>query len=301
MIALTKGMLRAGRALGVAAACVVFIADNSAQAEMVFGVTQQDILVTWDSATPGTIVTGVAITGLAVNETIQAIDFRPATGQLYAIGSQSNLYVINPITGAATAVNGGVNNPLNPPLNGSNFGFDFNPDVDLIRITSNADQNLRVNPITGAVAAVDPSLAYAAGDPNFGVNPNVTHSAYRTGFPGGPPTTLFGIDAGLDVLVVQNPANAGLLTTVGSLGINVAEDGGFDISAITGTAYAALRPTSQSVSYFYTINLSTGQASLVGEIGGGVVIRAMTVVIPGPGALLAMAFGVLFIGRRRRA
>jgi hypothetical protein len=295
-------MLRAGRALGVAAICAsaIFI-HNSARAEMVFGVTQQDILLTWDSSSPNAIQSGIAITGLAQNETIQGIDFRPATGQLYAIGSHSNLYVINPATGAATQVNGGANNPLNPPLNGSNFGFDFNPDVDLIRITSNADQNLSVNPITGAVAAIDTSLAYAAGDANFGVNPNVTHSAYRNAIIGGPPTTLFGIDAGLDVLVIQNPASAGQLTTVGLLGINIAEDGGFDISSVSTMAYAALRPTNQSVSYFYAINLSTGQANLLGQIGGGVNIRAMTVAIPGPSALVALAFGVMFVGRRRRA
>ena len=265
-----------------------------------YGVTEQNILVSWDSSSPGTILSGIAISGIGFAD-VQAIDFRPATNELYAVGSNSSLYTINVTTGLATPVNGGVNNPLNPPLNGSNFGFDFNPDVDLIRITSNADQNLRVNPITGAVAGIDVSLAYAAGDFNFGVNPNVTHSAYRNAIIGGPPTTLFGIDAGLDTLVIQNPANAGLLTTVGSLGINIAEDGGFDISAFSGIAYAALRPTSQSVSYFYSINLNTGQASLVGEIGGGVNIRAMAVVVPGPSALIALAVGVLFAGRRRRA
>ena len=297
------GSLRAYRALGVVAASAFVLAMpvGNARAEMIFGVTEQNILISWDSASPGSVMSGVAITGLNQNEDIQSIDFRPGTGQLYGIGSQGNLFTINTATGQATAVNGGSNNPLNPGLNGSNFGMDFNPTVDLIRITSNADQNMRVNPDTGAVVASDSLLAYANGDSNFGVNPNVTHSAYTNNFAGAQSTTLYGIDAGLDVLVVQNPANSGLLTTVGPLGLNVAEDGGFDISGLSGAAYAVLRPTNSSVSFFYSINLISGQATLIGEIGGGVNIRAMSIVpIPGPSALLVTAFGVVLFRPRRR-
>lgn len=298
-----NGSRRANRARGfvVTAAISVAILGAAANAELIFGVTEQDILVSWDSSSPGTIIAGTAITGLAMNERIQSIDFRATTGQMYAIGTQSNLYTINVTTGAATEVNGGANNPFNPQLNGSNFGFDFNPLADLARITSNADQNLRVDPNTGAVVGVDSALAYANGDPNFGANPNVTHSAYTNNFPGAPTTQLYGIDAGLDVLVLQNPPNSGTLTTIGSLGVNIAEDGGFDVSGLTGLAYAALRPVGMSVSHLYLINLNTGLATDLGEIGGGVNIRAMTIApIPGPGALLAAAVGLMAFRFRRR-
>jgi hypothetical protein len=300
--------VRGQRALALAllAASAVTTLTGSAHAALVYGVTEQDVLLSWDSATPGTIANGVAITGLAQNETIQGIDFRPAGGAMFALGSQNRLYTINQTTGVATLVGAG---PFSPGLNGSNFGFDFNPTVDRIRVVSNADQNFRLHPDTGAVAGSDTNLAYIAGDTNFGDNPNVTHAAYTNNFAGATTTTLYGIDTGLDVLVRQggvdgSPSpNLGELTTIGSLGINVAEDGGFDIFSPVGggnTAYAALRPTGESVSYFYTISLTTGTATLVGEIGGGVNIRAMTVVIPGPGGLAVLAAGLLLGKRRRR-
>ena len=92
------------------------------------------------------------ITGLQMSETILGIDMRPLTGQLYALGSGSRLYTINMASGAATAVGTG---PFDTVLKGTSFGFDFNPTVDRIRIVSDMGQNLRVNPITGVIAAVD--------------------------------------------------------------------------------------------------------------------------------------------------
>lgn len=44
------------------------------------------------------------ITGLENGEEMLSIDYRPATGQLYALGSSSRIYIINEETGAATAL-----------------------------------------------------------------------------------------------------------------------------------------------------------------------------------------------------
>jgi hypothetical protein len=276
----------------VAGTTLSIFAVAPASAELVYGVTQQDILVSWDSASPNNIISGFAITGLSQNETVQAIDFRPATGQLYALGSQSQIYTINLANGVATAVGDGF---APPAANGANFGLDFNPTVDLIRLTSDANQNLAISPITGEVTAAGANLNYASG-----LDPNVVHSAYSNNVAGALTTTLYGIDTGTDNLVIQNPPASGNLTVVGGLGLNVAEDGGFDISGATGTAYAALRRADQSVSGFYTIDLTSGLATFVGQIGGGVNIRAMSVFIPGPGAIALLAMGLMAIPRRRR-
>jgi hypothetical protein len=64
-----------------------------------YGVTTTNQLVRFDSATPGTVVAVGAITGIQGGETILGIDFRPATGQLYALGSTSRLYTIDTATG----------------------------------------------------------------------------------------------------------------------------------------------------------------------------------------------------------
>src|SRR5262245_59757707 len=58
----------------------------------------------FDSATPGTLVGGGAILGLATGESILAIDFRPANGLLYGISSASRLYTIDTATRMATQV-----------------------------------------------------------------------------------------------------------------------------------------------------------------------------------------------------
>ena len=66
------------------------------------------------------------------------------------------------------------------------------------------------------------------------------------------------------------------LNTVGPLGVNAGAANGFDISGATGTAYAALRNAGPSS--LYTINLSTGAASLVGPIGSGLALTGLTII-----------------------
>jgi hypothetical protein len=164
-------------------------------------------------------------------------------------------------------------------LSGASFGVDFNPTVDRLRVTSDADQNLRINVDTGA-ATVDGALAYAAGDANAGQDPNVAGSAYTNSMAGATTTTLYGIDSARDVLVTQNPPNNGTLNTVGALGVDAGDAVGFDIAPNGNTAYAAL--TVDGASQLYTINLTTGAAALVGGVGGGAQLRGLAVFNPSP-------------------
>ena len=242
--------------------------------ELIYAVTTSNLLISFNSATPGSILSSVAITGLQAGENVLGIDFRPVTRQLYALGSTSRLYTINLTTGAATAVVA----PFTPALNGTAFGFDFNPTVDRIRVTSNDDQNIRLNPNNGTVAGIDNTIVYAAGDPNFGVNPNVVGSAYTNNFVGATTTTLYDIDSNLDILVTQNPPNNGTLNTVGPLGFNTSDLVGFDISRVSSTAFASLTVPAAATSAFFTMNLTTGAVTLVGTIGGGVTISGIAVV-----------------------
>lgn len=280
-------------AMAIAAVPLVVLA-GSAQAELVYGVTLQQTLVSWDSAAPSTLLSGVAISGLQANEVIHGIDMRPNTGEMFALGSMNRLYKINRMTGVATQ----VGPAFSTPLNGSSFGFDFNPTVDRIRVVSDVDQNLRLNPDTGGLI-VDTPLAYANGDPNFGKNANVVHAAYTNSFKGATSTTLYVLDTGLDVLAIQNPANSGQLMTVGSVGADLTDLGGFDISGMSGLAYAVVRDNLLARSTFWRIDLATGQGTMIGEIGGGAIITAMTVV-PAPGAAALMGLIGLGAARRRR-
>ena len=272
-----------------------------ASAELIYGVAavgNATSLLSWDSSSPGSIVSGSFVSGLQSNETIVGIDFRPATGQLYALGTSSRLYTLNTSTGAATAVAGA----FAPPLNGFNFGFDFNPTIDRIRAVAETNKNTVFNPITGAVQLSATDLFFGPADPNFGVDPNVVNSAYTNNFVGAATTQLYGIDTALDILVTQ-ANNAGTLGTVGPLGFNATGVGGFDISGTTGIAYAALLPSGSSQSNLYSINLLTGLATNLGQIDGGVIITAISVVpaIPEPAtlALAGMAVAAIPLLRRR--
>lgn len=200
------------------------------------------------------------ITVRGLDGRLQAIDFRPSNGLLYGVTDSDKIYTINPNTGAATFVS-----TLSISFNGGfQSGIDFNPVVDRLRIVGSNDQNFRVNVDTGAVLS-DTPLAFAAGDANAGVDPNITAAAYTNSRAGASATQLFGIDYDLNALVLQNPPNNGTLNTRVPLGINFDPIGGFDIFTDAGgmnTAFVVSGPT------LYTIDLSTGAATRVGFLSG---------------------------------
>ena len=207
----------------------------------------------------------VSITGLQTSETILAIDYRPATGQLYGVSDMSRLYIINPTTGVATAVS---MTPFTPAIAGTNVGFDFNPTVDRIRLVTDQDQNLRLNPNTGAVAATDLPL-------NPG-NPEVVAVAYINSFAGATSTVLYDINVADDMLYRQFPPNNGTLVPVGPLGVLATGEGGFDISSDNSVALAVLfgrgddgeggeEISNGNKIRFYYIDLASGDATNAGK------------------------------------
>ena len=215
-----------------------------------YGVDNANNLLIFNLSAPGFAVTK-PITGLQGGETILGIDMRPATGQLYALGSTSRLYTINMSNGVAAVVG---TTQFAPLLSGTSFGFDFNPTVDRIRVVSNTGQNLRLNPNTGSTAAVDLPL-------NPGT-PAVSAAAYTNNFAGATTTTLYVIDATTDKLYIQTPPNNGTLVEVGRLGINITADNGFDIGGRSGKAYGAF--SIGSITKLYTLDLTTGL--VVGQV-----------------------------------
>ena len=289
-----------------AASALAICAAIPAQGELAYALTQLDQIITFDTVAPGNLFSARAITGLQASETLLGIDYRPANGVLYGLGNSSRLYTIDPNTGAATQVGSGQFTTL---LNGTTFGFDFNPVVDRIRIVSDLDQNLRLNPNDGSVSGVDVGLSYAAGDPFFGQSPNVNGAAYANNVPGALTTTLYVIDSLQNSLAIQNPPNNGTLTTVGPLGIDGSRFNGFDISGLTGFGYAATPASSGGAAAdLYRINLGTGAATLLGHIGpadADILVRGFTVAAvpePSTGALAVIGgLGLLMLRLRRRS
>ncbi|MFN3168427.1 MAG: DUF4394 domain-containing protein [Phycisphaeraceae bacterium] len=289
-------MRRTTRSLAAFTAVAGLAWAGTTRAETAFAVTQNGTLISFDTASPNALTAGFAITGLQANEVIHGIDFRPATGELYALGSTSRLYTLDTATGAATQVGSG---PFAPALNGSSFGFDFNPVIDRIRVVSDVDKNYVLNPNDGTATGVT-DLFYNAGDANETANPNVVNSAYTNSFAGTTSTQLYGIDTGLDILVTQ-ANSAGTLQTVGAIGADVNAIGAFDISGATGDAFVAEIDvaTSPNRTRFWTLDLNTGQGTFVGEVGGGQIVTALAVV-PEPGSLALLGLAGLSVLRRRR-
>jgi len=218
-----------------------------------YALTNDGKLLWFNARNPQSVTSQVTISGLVTGDKIVGIDFRPATGQLYGLGSNSYVYVIDPKTGIARAIN---STPFTPTLSGTNFGFDFNPTVDRIRVVSSSGQNLRLNPENGAVAATDLNI-------NNVVNARVGSVAYTQNRAGAATTTLFDIDATTDKLYKQDPPNDGKLMEIGSLGYDIDETGGFDISPDGSAALAALGYMGKSS--LFTIDINTGKASKIGE------------------------------------
>ena len=115
-------------------------------------VTASGRVISFNRAAPGTLSSNVALSGLAAGESLVGIDTRPADGQIYAVSSNSRIYTLDARTGALT-----FKSALSTALSGSQFGVDFNPVADRLRLVSNTGQNLRVDVSTGA-ASVDGTI-----------------------------------------------------------------------------------------------------------------------------------------------
>jgi hypothetical protein len=261
-------------------------------------------LVRFSSTTPGTTTT-VALTSVAAGEVMVGIDWRPQTGQLMglavnALTDTGSVYVIDPQTGAATAVgtagqvafttDGATAVDLPDPVT-SGYGFDFNPTVDRIRVTSSSGLNFRLNPNNGA--PVDGNNGGAAGsvvgtNPDGAINGAATGAgaaAYTNSFGQsltGGVTTLYTLDASTNQLMIQNPPNAGgqaspLAVTLSGAPLDFTDASGFDIpasvavstsnAAAVGQGYAVL--TVGGTPGLYAINLSNGTAISLGTLLNG--------------------------------
>ena len=283
MLDVMKAIFRAT----IICAAMISLASVTARAELLYGTNGLSIF-RFDSSTPSAFTTS-AFTGLQGGETIVGFDIRPANGMLYGIGSSNRLYIINPMTGAATQV--GASGTFS--LNGTAFGTDFNPVPDRIRQVSNTEQNLRINP-NDATLTNDSALNPAG---------NIVAVAYSNNFAGATSTTLYAIDSASGTLgIISNPNAGGPITTVGSLGLgtNLNEAIGFDISGLSGIGFASITVGGQS--RLYSINLSTGAATNLGAIGTGTVsmlgLTAATAV-PEPSTYMLLALAAGFLAFRR--
>lgn len=256
------------RLTALAAVVVALVIPTSAHATTIYVLTLDERLLRYDSASPGTIVSETPITGiLGSGVDVSALECRPATGQLYLFTNEPSidrqrLYTLDPLTGAATFVA-----TFSSSLIGIAFGVDFDPVGGQVRVFSNREENLSVDPANGNATA-GTAVSYPSGDPGFGANPCLEGAAFTNTTGGGATTALYGVDTSTNTLVTLPTPGNGVMHTIGPLGADAAYDfAGFDIAA-DGTAFAAFAVEGTLNSGLYTINLTTGAATLVGLLGG---------------------------------
>jgi hypothetical protein len=266
------------------------LAASPAKATTVYALTTTGALLTFDHATPGTITNNVTVSGLGgyellaidVRPTVQTTPANPGAGTLWGIGRSGTnfqLFVINPATGVATVIGFPIAAGINSVPGSDEWGFDFNPATDRIRlVNSSGANNYRLNPnANAALDFTDTSLAYAVGDPNAPTAPQVDAAAYSTTAFGGT-TKLYYIDSNLNILAASASPDSGQLQTIGPLGTDIDQPNGFDIFG----GLALFSVPGITGSSLYSVNLTTGAAAPIGAFPLLTNVRGLAISISDP-------------------
>ncbi|MER5648686.1 DUF4394 domain-containing protein [Streptosporangium sp. NPDC002524] len=228
------------------------------------GLTGNQHLVGFEIRSPGRARDLGAVNGLAGDTALVGIDYRVQNGKLYGVGNQGGVYTLS---GPSTALKV---SQLTVPLSGTGFGVDFNPAANRLRVISDTGQNLRHNiddpvgtPAVGQTVADGPLAGPApspvvtgvigAGYTNNDLNP-------ATG------TTLFDLDTTSARVLLQSPANAGVVVPTGNLRVAATGAAGFDVYSslnngitVSNSAFATLKVGGRY--RLYGVNLLTGSVN----------------------------------------
>ena len=199
-----------------------------------------------------------------------------------------------------------------PPVLAQPAGATDNPKIDnLERLSSfrqtgtagcavgNTGANYVVNPNDGSLQLTATPVAYGAGDPNAGRSPVVTAVAYTPSAQTGntADSQLYAIDSSRAADVFARLANnTGVLTTVGTTGVDFGPRDSFDIDG-TGAAFAL------DGNQLYSANLQTGAFSFLGLTDRPLFgLSAQVAAVPEPAtwAMMLVGFGLMGGAMRRR-
>lgn len=282
-----RGAAAAAVALATAAALAVSAApaDATGSRLTVVGLTDHNRVVMFDAAKPHLARNLGTVRGLTDDTTLVGVDYRVQNGRLYGVGDAGGIYTIA-LGGPrpqATLVS-----RLTVPLDGTSFGVDFNPAANRLRVISDTGQNLRHNiddpmgaPATGTTAT-DAPLTVPGPPPVTATG--VAAAAYTNNdLSADTATTLLDLDTTGDQVVLQSPANAGLLAPTGKLGVDAGTPAGFDIysrlsrgSTVRNTGFATLSVSGRQA--LYRVDLLTGAVDRIGGFPSG--LQVVDIAIP---------------------
>lgn len=274
----------AAAAAVMAASTAIFLGNTSsataaAPSLPAFGLINGNTMSYFLTSTPNKLDWVADITGFVGCDTaLVGVDMRVQDGLLYGVGNcpgsagYANIYTI-PFLPDADVMPITKVSQLTVGLDGTNFGVDFNPAADRLRIVSDTGQNLRHNlSLHTTIADMPLNLNGAPAKGSIG-------AAYTNNdLSAASATTLFDIDTLNDQVAIQAPPNNGTLNPTGNLGVNASPKVGADIfsdlpspawpptgKTITNTAFAAFALNGTTRSSFYMFDVLTGTATKVGD------------------------------------
>lgn len=253
---------------GSATSCTITVPASGASVTAEFGGAQTlgdsfalldgSVLVSFNRSAPEVVTSTVQLTGMASGELLVGMDFRPADGKLYGIGSLGNLYLLpHTATTPSAAVTHVATLSANPVVPGVRYGVDADPVLDVLRIVGSDGSNAAVAFSDGRVTALAPLTPRA-----------ISAVAHSHAFAGATGTVLFGLDlsgdASSDRLVVIDEPAGGSARDGGTLRVDANAAAGFEITGTNLDAWALLG--SGQIVRLYRVNLGNGVASLVGSL-----------------------------------
>ncbi|OAN76440.1 hypothetical protein A8B78_02870 [Jannaschia sp. EhC01] len=233
--------------------------------------------------TMASIADPVAAMMFDLSAQVDAIAYRPVTGELLGFSTDGMIYTIDPMSGEMTDLEARFADDA--MIAGSATAFDFNNAIDAVRAVGSDGANLvyfptdfgdgdeRANSVLRFTDAF-----YGEVDANAGADPMIFANAYTNAISGmtAQSTFQYALDAQTDALV-SLANNAGELTTVApvtvdGMAVDLAAAGGFDIVSPeegTNMAYAILQMEGAATSGLYSIDLETAEATLLADLGMG--------------------------------
>ncbi|MEO0438990.1 MAG: DUF4394 domain-containing protein [Pseudomonadota bacterium] len=213
---------------------------------------------------------------------VNAIAYRPVTGDLLGFSSTGAVYSIDPASGKMKDLAAKF---ADEATIGDVVAFDFNNKIDAVRAVGKDGTNLVYFPgnfgddRAGKVLRFT-DTHYVDGDANTGKTPAIFANAYTNAIAGSKAGSTFqyALDAETNALV-SLANNAGKLQTVGKVMIDgkpvdLAAAGGFDIVSEkegTDAAFAVLQLEGAKTAGLYSVNLQSAEATLLADLGiGGV-------------------------------
>lgn len=266
--------------LPLVAAIAGLLAIPSAHALTAYAITQNNRLITFNTATPGTVTSDIAISGINNAYSVVGVALRTtvqpggsgSAGTLWGIaynGTNFFLCTIVPSTGVATQQGGILT--MNDDANADGFGFGFDPAADRFRFIS-----VQTN------YSIDPNTLTATQQTSFPGFPAIGGAAFTSSPYTGGTNQFYNISVDITPRELKTSANIsqGVLTTVGQISGLGSFFRPFGLSFGDGTLYLAVDEK------LYTVNSGTGTPTLVGDIQGAPTIRGLAIV---PSALPPVA------------